>query len=286
MNATFYSNRLKSDALGYSAPPTPPSDPVLAGDPDAHRWLRLQDIIEHAKRGHFDGIQEVLDLYKSAETAVLQFVASRILGDVAPDECFESLMVELEQESMVDNPSRIVDYVNALVTWGSLRVVPVLLDVYSRLRRSGRKSTIPIHLSYMLEPDWGQISRDPSPSQLADYSNLVLSTYRETRGRWNTDDIYIFNGSQWSVISLARLIVTHAHDRAYDHIAKYEFRWRFEASTGIDCSPFYEDGRFQPLSAASIAEEFLESDAATNYEEGVRYFFGHRIPRTLHAPNS
>jgi hypothetical protein len=56
------------------------------------------------------------------------------------------------------------------------------------------------------------------------------------------------------------------------------YRRRFEASTGIDCSGFYKDRNFQPLTAAAILEDFLESPEVARYEEGVRYFFGHRIP--------
>ena len=51
-----------------------------------------------------------------------------------------------------------------------------------------------------------------------------------------------------------------------------------EASTGIDCSGFYQEEKPQPLTAAAIIEDFLESSESQHYEKGVRYFFGHRIP--------
>ena len=57
-------------------------------------------------------------------------------------------------------------------------------------------------------------------------------------------------------------------------------REKFEACTGIDCSDFYDDGDFQPLTAAARLEAWLESDQPNKYLPGERYFFGHRIPRS------
>ena len=41
---------------------------------------------------------------------------------------------------------------------------------------------------------------------------------------------------------------------------------------------YKKEGVIQPLATAAILEEFLESPEAAKYEDGVRYFFGHRIP--------
>jgi hypothetical protein len=56
-------------------------------------------------------------------------------------------------------------------------------------------------------------------------------------------------------------------------------RMLFEAMTGVDCRTFFDqNGTVQPLAAAAILEEFLESGEAGKYEPGVRYFFGRPIP--------
>ena len=56
-------------------------------------------------------------------------------------------------------------------------------------------------------------------------------------------------------------------------------RMLLEATTGLDCRAFFnKDSGLQPLAAAAIVEEFLDSGDAKKYEPGVRYFFGHRIP--------
>jgi hypothetical protein len=51
----------------------------------------------------------------------------------------------------------------------------------------------------------------------------------------------------------------------------------FEASTGIDCSDFYEGGNLQRLAALAVLEGFLDSRAAARFEIGTRYFFAHPI---------
>lgn len=53
-------------------------------------------------------------------------------------------------------------------------------------------------------------------------------------------------------------------------------RMCFEASTGIDCTAFYEQGRLQRLAALAVLEDFIDGGTAAGFEPGVRYFFGHR----------
>jgi hypothetical protein len=55
-------------------------------------------------------------------------------------------------------------------------------------------------------------------------------------------------------------------------------RMIFEANSGVPCREFYSPAmQFQPLAAAAIVEQFLDSDAPARYQPGVRYFFGNRI---------
>jgi hypothetical protein len=39
-----------------------------------------------------------------------------------------------------------------------------------------------------------------------------------------------------------------------------------------------DDYKLDPLAAAAILEDMLESGELERFEPGVRYFFGHRIP--------
>jgi hypothetical protein len=46
----------------------------------------------------------------------------------------------------------------------------------------------------------------------------------------------------------------------------------------VDGRAFFKDFKLQPLTAAAVVEEFLDSPEAAKYKDGFRYFFGHRIP--------
>ena len=60
----------------------------------------------------------------------------------------------------------------------------------------------------------------------------------------------------------------------------YREKMLFEASTGVDCSGFFDkDSTLQYLPATAIMETFLESDDLNRFQPGQRYFFGHPIPK-------
>jgi hypothetical protein len=97
-----------------------------------------------------------------------------------------------------------------------------------------------------------------------------------------TDRIPIWKGAVFGVKSLVehyyeKLVHAEAEDLDGLDVDFKDFRRKFESSTGISCSSFFENGEFQPLAATAILEEFLEGPEVNNYDEGVRYFFGHRI---------
>ncbi|QRK11042.1 hypothetical protein JQX13_13790 [Archangium violaceum] len=118
----------------------------------------------------------------------------------------------------------------------------------------------------------------PTEDALIAYEDRVLERYEELKRKFGTDQVILLHGERFSVVSVARRLLRSLNGSDFERAKRPFYRRRFEASTGIDCSPFYKDGEFQPLTAAAILEDFLESPEAARYEEGVRYFFGHRIP--------
>lgn len=76
-------------------------------------------------------------------------------------------------------------------------------------------------------------------------------------------------------------LVARLHDRIHSgESSSSRMEWErmcFEASTGIDCGTFYENGRLQRLAALAVLEDFMDSGQGARFERGVRYFFGHRV---------
>jgi hypothetical protein len=109
---------------------------------------------------------------------------------------------------------------------------------------------------------------------LAAFRAAVMNHYSKLVDQFGSEDVIIFEGKRFGVRALAERaleLVRLPYFRPY-------LRQKFEAATGIDCSGFYKDEQLQPLTAAAILEDFLASPEAAQYQEGVRYFFGHRIP--------
>jgi len=110
------------------------------------------------------------------------------------------------------------------------------------------------------------------------YVALVEARAAELRSLSGPDDrIAIAAGRVFELEPFARsMLQTIAGGR--DDRVEWE-RMLFEATTGISCRGFFGPDRLlRPLAAAAIIEEFLDSGAASRFQAGARYFFGHRIP--------
>jgi hypothetical protein len=261
------SNRLAWKGAGYHAFP-------LAGKPDpdrdAHLWRDFERVLGQARRGDFAAVPDLVDLYDQAESWLLARAYVTLLGDAGTPAAFARVLpVVVAQEE----PTYQVQLSEALTTWGKLAVIPVILAGWETLEGFNDADAIPGYLSRVLE-------EQPGPVAAADradtdgYRARVMGRYAELVARHGSADVLLFRGSPVSVRKIAGLILD---DLAAGDLDPY-LRRRFEATTGIDCSSFYEDGSLRPLAAAAAVEQFLEGPEPAKYEDGVRYFFGHRIP--------
>jgi hypothetical protein len=116
----------------------------------------------------------------------------------------------------------------------------------------------------------------PLPADLGRdrYRAAVLARRDELAEALGSERALVFHGELLSVTRVAARLLEAARRPAFRTL----YRRRFEAMTGIDCSPFYVRRQFQPLTAAALVEGFLEGPRAAEFRPGARYFFGHRIP--------
>lgn len=272
--STFFAEKLDWTSRGYSASPTPADDPERAADRDAPRWEQLEAIVEQAKRGDFSGVPRVLDLYPAGD-ALFRFTCCKVLGDAGTPACFERMLHEMHTE--VD-PEKSLDFIRAFHERGRLSDVPVIVDEYDKFHGFESANVLPMYLSDLLEREWGPVAERPSEDDLDSYEAMVLERHKALKEQLGNDDVVVRHGAVFSVARLARRMLERLaidHETAVFH---YKSRRLFEANTGIDCSSFYKNGGFQPLQAAVLLERFLQGVEAARYEDGVRYFFGHRIP--------
>jgi hypothetical protein len=174
-------------------------------------------------------------------------------------------------------------YGQAFVYWGHLSVIPSLVDLYERYHFSQDSVYVALGLSRLMEDVPGDISAYPldeegegeREKEVKQYCNMVRQRYEELCDSLGTRDAVVFRGQ---LISIRHVCKKLLDDVGVKHGFHEEMRQKFEAYTGIDCSDFYIDETVQPLAVAAIVEEFLEGPEAAKFEDGVRYFFGHRIP--------
>jgi hypothetical protein len=254
----------------------------------ANHWLELETLIGHLKEGRFNFLPTLLACLRVSNDWRFKDVAARLLGFTGSVEILRDMRCELEElpgrrSETVDVQTReiIKLYCSAFALWGRLDVVPVLMDHYLhlRIRKTPEIGILPILIASLLTDDRSSmLAHEPDESDLDDYLNLVMNRYDEICNQLGSEKALVFRGSLQSVRTWANRM---RHITVPTPFLSSEFeklRSRFESATGTDCSAIFQQGRPSALSAASIAEQFLESPDSAFYQEGVRYFFGHPIP--------
>ncbi|MFO7566844.1 MAG: hypothetical protein R6X02_29645 [Enhygromyxa sp.] len=292
----FHEYLLSFEAHGYFFRPLSPGQELAGlGQVRARRWHELHEILERAKRGDVSGAARVLELYRESHREIdgetdlyFEDTAITILGDIGSVELFKEMRREIEapaiREANRDDylaVTKVKDYCRAFTGWGRLDAVPVILDQYLNLRmkRGYELGILPCHISDFLIPAGGSdsmIQVEPPHGMLEDYLNLVMDRYDEMVAELGGEQVYVAFARRLSARTLAQMICAPVNKRP-----RFELmflRRRFEPMTGIDCTDFFTADPWTPLAAAAIAEDFLASAHSYDYEEGVRYFFGHRLP--------
>lgn len=271
---------------GYFTRPMPHEASPSRDAPEAPRWLVLQDVITQLSRGDFSALPVALECFRKTDDWRLKATAARVLGDAGTVECFREMRAELEQHpgrkrDAIDVETREVFLLHcrAFAAWGRLDVVPVLMDQYLtlRLKQTPEIEVLPLLMAELLAPKTGSmIAHEPPEDQLENYLNLVMNEYESLSEKLGSTKVLVYRGAAQSVRGLAgrmRHLVARTPSLELARI-----RARFEPATGIDCSGIFEDGQARTLAAAELAEQFLEDPRSDRFEDGARYFFGHRVP--------
>lgn len=258
---------------GYFTYPEPfDTARIVSGlDDESVEWLRA---FGEARRGRFESVAGLLNIFPALTSPLLRFTYSQLIGDAGPGSCILSIESQLRDRSNPLDSSTARLFGRILAARGRLADVPLLADIYIRYRTDPDLEILPVFISDLMEPDQDRVCDPAEFFAIEEYREAVKARYEDLRDYFGTDKLYIHEGTRFGVVQLAHKMIHQL--REGDFIPEY--RQKFEASTGIDCRGFYEDGSLKSLAAAATVEEFLESSQTDKYEEGVRYFFGYQIP--------
>jgi hypothetical protein len=288
--------------LGYFFAEPPPIDLLAPKSLESDNpWLVAAAVLEHAKRGNHRYVPRLRAYFHAGSQMGPERAAIHLTGDAGLESDLPVIQTLLEKGS-----DEFRAYAaEAAVLAGRLWLAPSMLEAWKMVTSHGHHETIGYSLSSLLEAPGGPIAsqagsfnlppdaaaalknpvlRDMAQRQAADkpiteFETVVQNRFDELRGQFG-DHAVLWRGQPFSIPILAEQMYALVRDpsKGTIHGLFIPMRHKFESATGINCSDCFRKGVLQPLNAAAVLESFLDSEAIAQYEPGVRYFFGHKIP--------
>ncbi len=264
--------------LGYrlaSIPPRDLTDPLALED--GNPWIVVAATLERAKRGDFSPLPRLTHVMKQWDDAALWGACSILLGFAGSHSLLKALLDEFHTHLFMERNLTYQKYVafifqESMFLWAA----PQIAELYLAAPRRKRMSLLPYLISELIEPHRGLLSQVTASDN--EYRSLVAQNVHALRDKYGSSNIPVLYGELFSVRKLAQRMLSGMTTDTINSSTFMSERAIFESATGVDCGGFYLQSRLQPLTAAAIVEEFLASSEVAKYEDGVRYFFGHRIP--------
>lgn len=262
-------------------------------------WIVLAAVLQHAKVGDHRQVNRLAQYFHAGEPFALKRVSLSLVGDLASERDLKLLEGAMKGE---DADARAYA-AEAAKFAGSLWLVPAMLEAWHQARTLLHREIIGFAIAELLETKTGPIAEQasiydlppPPPSAVANprlksllernaameieperFPQLVREAYTRLIEKFTTDRVSAWHGDVFDVTALTREFLS-----AIPHITTGScilYRHKFEASTGLDCRHFFHAFSPQPLEIQATLEEFLLAEPEAEYNPGVRYFFGHRIP--------
>ncbi len=266
MSQSAYDVGISSFGHGFHVAPLPRDAPAFRADPIAAEWLRWEEIFENAKRGDFRRTPELIEVYDHGDST-LQRACFILMAFAGSEVCLAQIRDRILRPPFVIPH---IDFCKLLLMSGVLAHVPTVVSAYARLFQQGmlELEMIPVELRCLLG-DPTHILDDIQP--LEDFTKNVMIRYQQLVDRFGSNQMCIFLGEKVAPRFFAQQLLSG------NRLLFAQVRLRFEAFTGWDFSGVFANRVPQPLTAAALAEKFLELGEVDKYEQGVRYFFGHRI---------
>lgn len=243
-------------------------------------WKHLRDVFKKVRSGDFSALDGLPTTYASYQDIAAQVFVRNLLGDAGTDAHLEEVVAYARDTT--DLPEKACELCHALGLWARLSAVEDIYAIYERNFGGQYAEGLPAYLTTMLEASFGPVARHPElddDDAFFAYEALLQDTVEKLAPVLGSTSEYALLGGPTSVRGIAEHLLRSLDSSPRSRMMRPFLRQRFEASTGIDCSGFFEEGSSRPLTTASILEAWLASPESENFVPKERYFFGHRIPR-------
>jgi len=262
---------LNWEGAGYHGFPAVPGPSGYATTEEAMAWSGFEQVLAAAKQGDFSGVTKLPGIYDDADW-MLGAACAELMGDIGSRSFFDELRPAV---TGILDPSYSVDLGRSLAIWGHLSSVTTILETLEKIPDFEDAPALVQMVSLLLEPEPGVLGDRRGLDDIEAYSGEVRRQAELLAVRLGTSDAIVMFGELFTVEKLVDVM-----RRRLTEGGRFDPYWRhkFEATTGVDCSRFYDGGILRPLQALAVIEEFEDLGGARRYEPGRRYFFGHPVP--------
>ena len=218
---------------------------------ERHEWPPLRERFAAAREGHFEALDDLLQIFLGLRNPATRLFARSLLAAAGTDRQLEQVEGFIIDD--VDDPSAVRDLCTSLGVWGRLSAIEALLVAYDRFSIEGS----PAYLTTMLEPEFGPAAdypREDTIEAFTAYETGVRALWQQRLTELGGPTAYVFFGGPFSVRRVAERYLELLGSTPHEVMMQPYLRRRFEESTGIDCSDFYVNTDFQPLTAAARIE--------------------------------
>jgi hypothetical protein len=245
-------------------------------------WQHWAHIFDRAKHGDFSDTPSLLDIFFNTENYLLRTACRHLLGDAGSTDAINKAAMLVRKRFADLEPiggDEALDLASALAFHGQLVFVRDILLIFEWNLSASDSRIFTLLLSQMLEPKWGPLTQQPRrEEEFVKYRDRVTNRAQELALNLGSEQAYVFMGQELHVPDIARLLLKNLGNSHFEEASHWLFRHRFEASTGINCTTFFKEDKFQPLTAAAALEEFLSSSEVKRFVPGHKYFFGWQVP--------
>jgi hypothetical protein len=261
---------------GYSfieAPPAKLNENITLSS--QNMWERVVCVTLQAQSGDFRNVESLLEIIRCGSDVHIRDSAIRVFAQAAPSSIVTKLADVFDHH---DPDARLEAYASSVLTC-DLRLAEILASHRTKTKLFEHECVMS-DISKMLEPDTEELEFADSNLSDSEFEHKVRERIQHIRKSFGSTTA-IFRGELLSPSKLIEAIAELCQEDDAEENGGYinQLFSMLEGVTGVQYAGCIDDDCSPVLRNISQTLNNIEQDGILkNFEPGVRYFFGHRIP--------